>query len=150
MIAPSGSTSCEPANDFDKSLRLLEMRRMRGRSDGLEPRAWNEAGVGGRIFVRKQAVQSAPDQERRPVNPVQPMLELGIVHVRLPSDQRQGLPIAGDGEKLLVGKLGRVELPFLRLDIEQALELMLGHGEYVRDVEPVDRTDLDPDRGDQP
>ncbi len=143
MIA---SQSREPFDSLRRNARLA-------RSAGEWPapsmvtslRARDQAGIGGGVFRGHQPVLRAADEQRRPVDAVQPVLELGIVHVGFPGDQRERLPVARAREQLGVGQLARVRPPLLRLGVEQRVELVLRHGVDVGNVEPVDRPDLDAD-----
>src|ERR1700722_19436061 len=103
------------ADDFlGEFLRLLELRLVAGLGDGDDPRARDELGVGLEILLRDDAVRGAAQQGRRPVDGMQPVLQLRIVHEGLPGDERQCLPVARDGQQLLVALGPRIELPFLR------------------------------------
>ena len=74
---------------------LLDLRQVSGLRDGLDPRLRDERGVAREIVGRDDAVARAAHEQRRHVHPVQPMLELGIVHVRLPGQQRQASRCCG-------------------------------------------------------
>src|SRR5215471_5862066 len=70
--------------------------RLRNR---LGPRLRDERRIALEIFGRDDAVARAAQKQRGNVHPVEPMLELGIVRVRLPGQQRQRLAVAGDDVK---------------------------------------------------
>src|SRR5260221_2893355 len=87
---------CEPLEkdevlDRGNEIRgLLHMGQVPAfRNDhGLRPR--NEFTVGLSIFRWEQLVLGAPDQESRYVDPVQPLVQMRIVAVRLPGQLRPG------------------------------------------------------------
>ena len=122
---------------------------MTGAVDGHELGAWNEPGIGGGIVLGDEPILCAADQQRRPVDHVQPVPELGIVHVGLPGDERERLAVARARQQLGIGKLAGVRPPFVRIGIQQAVDLILRHGVDVGNVELIDRPDLDADRRDQ-
>ena len=77
------------------------------------------------------------------------MLELGIVHVRLPGQQRQRFAVAGDDVKLLIRhrrQFGRVPGGVVEAEL---VELLARHGEDVGNVELVGRAGLHADRADE-
>jgi len=77
------------------------------------------------------------------------MLELGVVHVRLPGQQRQRLAIARNDVKLLLRHGRQVERVARGIVEAQPIELIARHREDVGNVELVRAAGLHADRSDQ-
>ena len=77
---------------------------------------------------------------------MQTPLELRIVHPRLPGQQRQRLARAEHGGELVIGHFCGVALHPLGVVKGQFQRIRLRHGEDVRNIELVGRTDLDAHR----
>src|SRR5262245_3373370 len=89
------STLVEEATQvFQGRSRLLDMGVMARPWDSHQPRGRHELGTGTPIGRRDDAVVVAPDEQRRNADPLQPMPELGVVHVGLPAQARETLVIA--------------------------------------------------------
>src|ERR1700730_1516231 len=107
-----------------------------------------QRGIAKKVLGRDDTVTSPTQQQHRRLHPMQPMLELWIVHVRLPGDKREGLAIARGDEKLVIAhgsKLGRVVLGIVESPLVQRF---LRHGENIRNVELVRAAGLYPDGAD--
>ena len=75
-------------------LRLLELRGMAGLCDRGDKGVGDEASVALEIIGRHETVAVAAQEKRRRAHPVQPVLELRVVHVGFPRDQRERFAIA--------------------------------------------------------
>src|SRR5262245_42253404 len=112
MIVPPLRLSLadERSDALDEGCRLLEVREVAGAGDRLEPRDGNRASV--RVAVvggSDESIVGTPQEHGRQRDPVQPLLELRIVEVRLPGVQRRGLAIAHDERELIVRKSAVVD-----------------------------------------
>jgi hypothetical protein len=117
--------------------------------NGLGLRLRDERRIALEILGGDDAVARAAQKQCGNVHPVQPMLELRIVHVRLPGQQRQRLAVTGEDMKLLLRHRRQVDRVLRGIVKAQLVELVLGHREHIRDVELVGRAGLDADRADQ-
>src|SRR5262249_57257611 len=73
--------------------RLLDMGVMARLRDGDQPCARHALGTGAAISRADDAVVLAPDEQRRNLDPLQPMPEFGVVHVGLPTQARKTLVV---------------------------------------------------------
>ena len=121
---------------------------MAGVGDRLGARLRHERGVALQVVRRDQSVAGAADEQCGHRDPVQPVLELGIVHVRLPRDQRERLAVACHDRDLFVGHRGNVGTVLGRIVEQELCQFLRRQREHVGNVEPVGRADLDPDRAD--
>src|SRR5215813_3850726 len=83
----------EAAQVLQGRSRLLDMGVMARLWDGDQPCARHELGTGAAISRADDAVVLAPDEQRRNPDPLQPMPELGVVHVGLPTQARKTLVV---------------------------------------------------------
>ena len=104
--------------------------------------------IGRQVIRGHQAVARAAHEQRRHVSPMQPMLELRIVHPRLPRQQRQRLAVADHDGQFLIRHLREIRLHPRGIVEQQLARLVLRHRENIRDVELVRAADLDADRSD--
>src|SRR6516225_7292385 len=79
-----------------KSLRLLTIREMAGVRDQLKPGVRDRATPFFAIVRSDDPVFGAPQQQSRAVDSMQPTLEPGVVHVRLPAVEGESLSAAND------------------------------------------------------
>ena len=88
----------------------------------------------------------AMEHQRRAIDAVQAVLQLGVVHVGLPGHQRHGFLVAGEDAQLFIAlALGRKPALF-RIGHGQGVEFGLGRKENIGYVELVARPDLDAHR----
>ena len=91
-------------------------------------------GIGLAVIRGYDAIGLAPQHERRDMDPMQALLQLGIVHVGRPAIARHRLAIARDGKKIRprTWLCSRVCPP--RDRHRRGPEIRLAHGEHVGDV----------------
>ena len=119
--------------------------------DGLDPRARARAARRLEIVGRDEAVAGAAhEQRRRRSTRCRRCLQLGIVHVRLPDEQRQRLAVARDDVQLLVGQRREIERELRRDRGNMSFgSFSRRHREDVGNVELVGRAGLHADRADE-
>src|SRR3954453_4229310 len=78
---------------FCKFARALEMRKLPGALDAFEARAGNGGPIGAAVLPADDASGAAPQKQRGNANPVQPALELRIVHEGRPGVTCRRFPI---------------------------------------------------------
>ena len=128
----AGVGECEHrAGEFS---RLLEMGEMAGALDRLEPRALDQRAEAAAVFLGQDAVGRAPQEQGRQTKPVQPVLELRIMHVRRPSKPGVRLPVARGGQRHIVRQILVVDLAELGIEIGERVELVRQQRPDVDDV----------------
>ena len=70
------------------------MRMVGGLLDQLERRPGDGRGERTPVLRRNQRVMFAPEDERRLVDPMQPVFQSRIVHIGRPPEEAEALPIA--------------------------------------------------------
>src|SRR5207302_8048056 len=75
-------------------LRLLDMRKMARLRDRLERRTGYRGAIAPAVFRGRETVARAPQEENRHADAMQPVLQLRVVHVRIPGKQRGRFAIA--------------------------------------------------------
>ena len=83
------------------------------------------------------------------LGPVQPVLELGVVHPGLPNQERQRFARAEDDRQVVLGKLGEIRQDLHRVFVDKLVEFGLRYRENVRNVELVRGAKLDADWSNQ-
>src|SRR3954468_22825167 len=79
--------SVDELRDERRALRhLLDMRQMSAMREHLELGARDQVAIGRTVSRRDELVAVAPDDQRRLVDAVQPLAQVGIVKTRLPAD----------------------------------------------------------------
>ena len=80
---------------------------------------------------------------------MQPVGQLGIVHIRFPGQQSERLPVAHLDRELLIGQARWIHAHPVRIVEQQRLQLALRQGEDVGNIEAVNRASLHADGADQ-
>src|SRR5436190_15385046 len=79
------SKACE---QVDEGVRLLDLRNMTAGRQYLQARSFDQAMVGFAVRFGKNLVPVAPYDQRRHIDPMQPLAQLRIVKPRLPGEIR--------------------------------------------------------------
>src|SRR6267142_2364077 len=87
----------------DEGVGLLDLGMVARALDELEARARDQRAVGPPVGRLHDPVAGSPEHEGRHPDPVQPSLELGVVHVGMPPVEGERLPVPGALDQLLVG-----------------------------------------------
>src|SRR5437016_11999048 len=85
---------------LNKGFGLFPMREMSGRGDDVEPGAGDFPPPTRAVVRGNNTVLRSPQQQGRPVDAVQPALEVRVVHVRFPAVERERFAAAHDRRQL--------------------------------------------------